>query len=114
MKAYTFLCLGSILLVGTGCGKNPIAVNTPACISQAINANKNIPEWNVKSVSEYTYQQTIVYIFDAKEVVSDDQTTVVKSDCSTLCVLGGIAGVSMCNGENFYEKAVFRRKVWIR
>ncbi len=96
----------------SGCRKSDFANNIPNCIKNNIEANKSNPSWNCKEVDEYNYQGQLVYIFEAEEIYPDAATGVLRSDCTTLCGLGGIAGIMICNGDKFYNKAIFIRTVW--
>src|SRR4051812_36042993 len=95
-----------ITLLLASCRKCGLDNNASDCIKNNIEANKNKTDWNIKKVDEYEYQGQLVYIFEPEENYPDMQTAVIKSDCTVLCTLGGIAGNLMCNGDKFYEKAV--------
>ena len=101
-----------IALMLAGCSKPRLENNVPDCIESNIAANKTKPGWNVKRVDEYEYQGNLVYIFEPEHVYPDMQAAVIKSDCTTICTLGGIAGITMCNGDRFSEKAKLTRTIW--
>lgn len=111
MKSIVLSFILIALMLGS-CRKSEFENNIPDCIKSNIEANKGKPGWNVKQVDEYEYQGSLVYIFEPDQVSPDMQTAVIKSDCSALCALGGIAGITMCNGERFYDKAKLIRTVW--
>jgi hypothetical protein len=106
------LSLAFASLLFTNCSKSEFSDSIPDCIKSSIEANKNKDDWNIKRVDEYQYQGNTVYIFEADQIYPDMQTPVIKSDCTTLCTLGGIAGITMCNGDRFYDKAKLIRSVW--
>ncbi len=101
-----------IMFILAACSKSAFVTNVPDCIKNNIEANKTKPGWNVKRVDEYEYQGNLVYIFEPDQVSPDMQTSVTKSDCTTLCTLGGIAGITMCSGDRFSDKAKLIRTVW--
>ncbi|MCW3106211.1 MAG: hypothetical protein JWQ09_717 [Segetibacter sp.] len=111
MKILT-IAFALIALSLSACRKSCFADSIPGCIKSNIEANKSQPDWSIKKVDEYEYQGKLVYIFEPHENYPDMQTAIIKSDCTTLCTLGGIAGNVTCNGDKFYEKAVFKRTVW--
>lgn len=102
----------SITVMVAACKKSDVAADIPVCIKSNIEANKNQPYWNVKQVDEYQYQGKLVYVYEAETVYPDMQTPIFSSDCAIICTLGGIAGTTTCNGENFSNKSTFIRTVW--
>jgi hypothetical protein len=111
MKALILTLLASTLFAVSSCRKSCEPV-IPSCIQSEIDANKNNSEWGVESIDEYEYQGGLVYVRNYESSYSDMHVAVIKSDCSSLCFLGGITGNQMCNGDKFSEKARFTRKVW--
>ena len=114
MKIATFLSLLVLLLVSC---KKDIAHGTPACIKSEINTNKNDPNWEVGSVSEYEFQGQLVYAFSPDgNIIADGTTTIEDASCNTLCTIGGFGGpaVNECNGQDFYAYAVFKRNIWTK
>ena len=104
----------AIALVAAGCKKNCNSFVTSPCILSTIEANKNKAAWSYSRVEEYEFQGALVYILVPSEITADMQTDILRSDCTSLCRLGGIAGIQTCNGEKFYDNAVFKRTVWKR
>lgn len=96
----------------SGCRKSCVSTVISDCIKNTIETNKNKEDWGVKAVEEYEYQGKLVYIFVPEQIHADMQTEVTSSNCTPLCFLGGITGNQMCNGDEFYKKAVLIRKVW--
>ncbi|MCY7420977.1 MAG: hypothetical protein LH478_04450 [Chitinophagaceae bacterium] len=114
MKLVIYLLLAAPLLM-TACKKSNIANGTPACIKNNIEANKNKTDWYVGSVEEYKYQGKLVYAFNPEnKVIADGATSILTSECTPLCQVGGFGGpaINLCNGENFFQKAVLVRKIW--
>lgn len=82
------------------------------CIKSFIDSNKTT--WQVGSVEEYEFQGKLVYAFTPSKNIMDGTTLIKSASCNNLCNIGGFAGPrnSNCNGDNFFEKAVFKRKIW--
>ncbi len=58
-------------------------------------------------VIEYTFQGQPVFVFDSSQCGFFDQFfPVFTEDCALLCNLYGLAGITECNGEEFYDNAV--------
>ena len=104
-----------VLLIIIACRKSEIARDIPNCIYREIAVNKSIPDWEISSVEEYIFQNKIVYAFvpDGK-IIADGSTSIKDANCNQLCSIGGYGGpsVNLCNGENFYQKAVLKRTIW--
>ena len=104
-----------VLLTNIACRKSEIANDIPNCIYKEIAANKNNANWEIGSVEEYFFQNKIVYAFgpDGK-IIADASTGIKEDNCNLLCNIGGFGGpsVNLCNGENFYQKAVYKRTIW--
>ena len=63
------------------------------------------------NVKEYSFQGSTVYAFDPDTCGADMTTEVVNSDCNCLGYLGGIAGNTKINGEEF-SNATFIKTTW--
>jgi hypothetical protein len=105
----------AFLLILTSCKKGDIAGDIPSCIRQQIVTGKMNPNWTVGSVEEFMFQNKIVYAFNPNtEKIADGASGIVDSDCNTLCSMGGFGGtqINLCNGDNFFQAAVFKRVIW--
>jgi len=110
--------LHSLFLIGLlsgilSCTKKDIAPNTPSCIRNQIKWHgKN---WNVASVDEYFFQNKLVYAFSPDgKIIADGSTEIKDENCNSICNVGGFGGpdVNLCNGENFFQNAIFKRNIW--
>jgi hypothetical protein len=111
MKKLIALLLLSTVIISGGCRKQSVASGTPKCIRHKIESDRN----TIGRVEEYEFQGKVVYAFQPDaNVIADGATTVVTTDCNTLCSVGGFGGpsVNLCNGENFFQKAVLKKTVW--
>ncbi|HET9431881.1 MAG TPA: hypothetical protein VFO70_11930 [Chitinophagaceae bacterium] len=98
---------------GCSCKQDDIPLNIPSCIRNEVNEIKDDPNRYFESVDEYFFQNKIVYAFHPDGGVIADGSIVIKNaDCSIICYLGGLGGVQLCNGENFFQNASFRRNIW--
>ncbi len=94
------------------CQPGKMSTTIPSCIQSFIDSNKTT--WQVGSVEEYSFQGRLVYAFTPSQNIKDGTTLIKSADCKDMCNIGGFAGPknSNCNGDNFFEKAVFKRKIW--
>ena len=90
-----------------------IEPGTPGCIQTKIKDfnSTDIPCETGKAVKKYEFQDMIVYVFEPGTCGSDMAADVFDSDCNNLGFLGGIAGNSQINGEDF-STATFIEIVW--
>lgn len=110
-----FLPILCLLLTATACHKSDIASGIPNCIYQEIKANMKNPQWAVGAVIEYQFQGNTVYSFDPDtRIIADGASTIKDADCNILCHVGGFGGpaINQCNGENFFQTAVYKRTIW--
>lgn len=92
-----------------------IAANTPACIRQQIEQLAADPNNTIGSVDEYTFQNVTVYAFEPDtRIIADGSTNIRDAACKNICSVGGFGGpaINLCNGENFFQKAVLVRNIW--
>jgi hypothetical protein len=112
-----FLLIPAIfaLLVISSCKKSDIASGTPKCIRDEITTRKNDPQWLVSKISEYLFQDKLVYGFEQRSV-ADAAMEVKDESCNTLCFVGGFGGpsVNFCHGDNFFQTSVLKRIIWER
>ena len=112
MKKFILLTFIVQLITLVSCTLN-ISPDTPGCIQDKIKefSKAQVPCESGKSVKEYIFQNTKVYVFDPGTCGNDMGLDVYDSACNYLGFLGGIAGISEINGEEF-STAVFTRIVW--
>jgi hypothetical protein len=102
----------TFLVTFSSCSKD-IAANTPACIRKAIKVHDK--DWTTGSVDEYFFQNKLVYAFAPDgRIIADGSTEIKDENCNQLCTVGGFGGpqINQCNGENFFQTAVFKRNIW--
>ena len=112
MTKYKLLALILLVAVLTSCQLD-IEPGTPKCIKTKIKAFSKIEVLcpSGKKVSKYSFQDRIVFVFDPGNCGADMASDVYDSDCNYLGLLGGIAGMSEINGEEF-SLAEFKGVVW--
>jgi hypothetical protein len=110
-KRFCVLSIIAVLAL-TGCEKIEIEKDVPGCVQDKIKAfsKKELTCNTGAKVSEYTFQNQTVYLFDPGVCRTDQSSEVIDSDCNSLGTVGGWSG-GQINGEEF-SKAVFVRKVW--
>lgn len=104
------------LTLASSCSEDPEeeeTETTPACILDQVEtfADDQSTCENA-SVKKYMYQAQEVYVFQQGICISDGGADVLLADCSSLCFLGGIAGVQDCNGDLFFDVAVELETIW--
>ena len=112
MNKYKTPILLLLFAVLTGCQLD-IEPGTPGCIQEKIKefSKNQISCDRSKTVSNYSFQDEIVYVFDQRSCGSDMTAEVFDSNCNYLGFLGGIAGISEINGEEF-SNATFKGVIW--
>ncbi len=108
MRTLLFVAL---LIAFVGCRKNDIARGTPQCIEDKIQEFSRSSSCDDVLVKEYKFQGKAVYAFEPGTCGADMTTEVLDSDCKTLGHLGGFAGNTKINGEDF-SSAKFVRVTW--
>ncbi len=86
----------SLILMAFQCNKH----TNSQCINSKISAFKS-ECCDHASVEEYTFQQEQVFVFNMGTCGADLPAYVLTSNCDTLGFLGGIAGNTTINGEDF-------------
>lgn len=97
--------------LATACRQLDIAEGTPECIQKKIENFKPETCEDGANVNEYAFQGKLVYTFEHGTCGSDMTTEVTDANCTTLGHLGGIAGNTTINGEDFGD-AKFMRTIW--
>jgi hypothetical protein len=100
-----------IFIAITGCNKLDIAKGTPKCIEKKIRDFDKTSCDNGANVKEYTFQNKTVYVFNPGTCGADMTSEVTDSDCNSMGFLGGIAGNTIINGEDF-SNASFVKIIW--
>jgi hypothetical protein len=108
MKPCIFL-LGTLLTFFSSCEKKQ--VETPECISTLISTYPFCAN-DGGSVSQYSFQGRVVYLFDPGACGIDMGAVVYSNNCESLGILGGIAGNNIINNEIFIGHAKFIKTIW--
>lgn len=90
-----------------------IEPNVPDCIQELI---KDLQKEECNgAIAEYMFNGKLVYGYGYSYdrcSGADFAMSIVDEECQTVCTLGGIAGLTDCNGLSFADEAVFVRNVW--
>lgn len=57
------------------------------------------------SIIKYRFNNKDVYAFTQGQCIADGATVIYDKDCTQLCLLGGIAGLTKCGEIDFYPNA---------
>ncbi len=110
MKAFRlFLIISAFIFAG--CEKTDS--DCPDCIKHSIRdfARSHICNSGAK-VGKYLFQGNYVYVFSPGTCGADMGAAVYNENCEEIGFLGGIAGNRIINNVDFYQVAVFQKKVW--
>ena len=87
---------------------------TPSCIENKIEEFKFIISCNNgANVKEYEFQKKRVFVFNPGNCGADMTSEVLDENCTILGYLGGIAGNSKINGEDF-NNAQLKQTIWTK
>jgi hypothetical protein len=113
MKHIKFLSLLFISLCIISCSDSESSSELPACIEDRSTVfQTEQANCSNASIKKYMYQEIEVYAFADGECISDGGVFVVDDGCSEICLLGGIAGFTDCNGEDFETGATLVEVIW--
>lgn len=105
-----------IILIFTfsNCQKTDVKIETPECMEQLIQEFENDVNFceTGKSVYQYKFQDQFVYVFNPGDCGADMMSNVYDAECNLICNLGGIAGIILCNDENFSAGATDETLIW--
>lgn len=99
--------ISALFLMAFQCNKH----TNSQCINSKISAFQSECCDQGASVEEYSFQQEQVFVFNMGNCGADLPAYVLTSNCDTLGFLGGIAGNTTINGENF-SNATLVGTVW--
>lgn len=95
----------------SSCSRVDVEEGTPACVEKKIKDFSKSSSCNDAHVDKYTFQGNTVYVFEEGLCGADFTTEVIDSDCNALGSLGGIAGITTINGEDF-SNAILVKTIW--
>ena len=98
----------AILLIIAGCKKKDDAT----CIENRIDIFVFEACESGATVKKYTFQNQTVYALQLGNCIADGSDEILDADCSTIGFVGGIAGTTDINGEDFYANATSEATVW--
>ncbi|MCF6352442.1 MAG: hypothetical protein L3J06_05485 [Cyclobacteriaceae bacterium] len=108
-QLFLLLILSSVLI---SCDrKDEVDTTIPRCISNLIDEFKKTASCNDAKVDQYIFQNQSVFVFELGSCGADLQAKVIDRNCNNLGSLGGVAGNTRINGDDF-ANAVFVRTVW--
>ena len=111
---FFILALILLILANSACKKDSIPNGTPDCVRQEIERLLKEDCPSVSIVTEYTFLDKKVYVFDPKNCGNDLAQNIYDDSCNIICFLGGIAGFTTCEGSDFYLNATGKKIIWKR
>jgi hypothetical protein len=100
-----------VFLIGTGCASKKKTSAYPSAMKEIIQKFSANPPCKDAHVDEFDFQGKTVYTLHPGTCGADMGTEVYDSGGKKLGMLGGFAGKTSINGEDF-DKAVFKRTIW--
>lgn len=97
--------------VFSSCQKLEIADGTPQCIKNDIKSFEKSASCSDAHVDEFEFQSETVYVFSSGTCGADMSARVFDSKCNFKGQLGGIAGNTKIDGQDF-STAKFIKTVW--
>lgn len=113
MKVLLIVLLLLSASVIISCTKLDIEKGTPQCVENKIKDFNKSSSCDNANVNEYTFQGSTVYTLEPGTCGADMPTEVINSVCTRLGVLGGFAGNTKINGEEF-SNATFVKSIWTK
>ncbi len=110
MKKFLVFLMVAAVALGS-CNKCKIEKNIPDCINSKTTDFCNNNPCETAKVEQYLFQGKPTFVMDPGTCGADQSAEVLDADCNTLGSLGGFAGNSKINGEEF-SNATFVRTVW--
>ncbi len=96
----------------SSCQELAIEDGTPDCIENSIKEYDETQDCNDGvNVTKYLFQGEMVYVFNPGNCGADMMSNILDSDCNSIGYLGGIAGNTEVNGEDF-SNAKFISVIW--
>ena len=104
------LMMVAVALVLIACSKK---VLLPGCLQEKITAYSKDSLPFVHQIDLYEFKGKKVYkLIENPKSHTDAGASIMDEDCSQICYLGGIAGLVLCDGENFEQNAKLVKTVW--
>jgi hypothetical protein len=108
------IIIATLILAFSNCQTSDVEIETPECMDQLIQEFENDVNFceTGKSVYRYVFQNQFVYVFNPGDCGADMMSNVYDEECNLICSLGGIAGIILCNDENFSQGATDETLIW--
>lgn len=103
-------CVSCVLL--SSCAMN-FPQGTPSCIEHKINEEKS-EYCDGAVVKQYKFNGRDVFVFETQTCYADGGAQVLDAECNTVCLLGGIAGLTDCEGIDFEDNAEYLKTIWVK
>lgn len=97
--------------IAFSCNKQKVNTSAPKCIDNKIEDFTKSCCPSGAHADEYSFQGKTVYVLEPGNCGADMSSAVYDTDCNSLGFLGGFAGNTKINGEEF-SNAKFNKTVW--
>ena len=98
----------AMVLIFASCKKK----NDALCIEERIDIFTLEACQTDATVRQYTFQNETVYSLHLGSCIVDGSDEILNVDCATIGFVGGFAGTTDINGENFYTNATLEATLW--
>lgn len=107
-----FLFYSFLIVLSFSCKKDDKPTES-SCISERVRSfSKSEICDSGALVTEYKFNDEMVYVFNQGNCGADFQEAVYDASCNSIGYLGGIAGNMDVDGVNFYDNAVWQRTLF--
>ena len=105
------LSLSFVIILGNSCASKKKTTDYPTAMKEIIQKFSANPPCKDAHVDEFEFQGKTVYAMLPGTCGADMGTEVYDAEGKKLGMLGGFAGKTSINGEDF-DKAIFKRTIW--
>ena len=105
------LLILSLFVFFLSCGDDEAVL--PACIDQLLEEFKLEACQDTGDLTLWEFNGRDVYCFQLGVCIADAGADIYDEDCNHLCFLGGIAELTLCEGLNWEENAVYKTTLYI-
>jgi hypothetical protein len=86
--------------------------STPDCLTERVENFKKEATLSGATIDIYKFEGKELFLFN--NGTFDTGTQVVDGNCNDLCLIGGKAALTTCDGKEFVKDAVFVKNIWKR
>lgn len=110
-KIFGFILLLGAVVCFTACSDDTDEL--PACHEDKIEEFRAVACPGSGDLTTWEFRNRLVYCYATGTCISDAYAEIYDEDCNLLCTLGGIGGLSLCEGVDWDSNAVRQGTVLI-